>query len=153
MRSHGSGGPFSLPPIQQSTSLASEPIANCRNAYASALSSSSPLPFPSNLTLSSSLCRSLTFLGFFALTGPSALLSFHMPPYLYHGNCPSRPFASSTPPETLFQHAPGQTKCHCADSSIWQRTRMEWGVWQRVQGFGAISAQTEEEVVFCYGWD
>jgi len=32
------------------------------------------------LPFASSLCLSLTFLGFFALTGPSALLSFHYSP-------------------------------------------------------------------------
>jgi hypothetical protein len=52
--------------------------------YKSAVSPSSlPLPppvstlLPSCLALSSIFCLSLTFLGFFALTGPSALLSFH----------------------------------------------------------------------------
>jgi hypothetical protein len=39
--------------------------------------SSSPPAFPLSLFFISSFCLSLTFLGFLALIGPSALLSFH----------------------------------------------------------------------------
>jgi hypothetical protein len=58
-----------------------------------------------------------------------------IPPYLYQGYCSSIPRASSMPPETDFQHAPGQTKCHCWVESIWQRTRTLRCVEQSVQAF------------------
>ena len=67
-----------------------------------------------------------------------------IPPYLYHGNIPSKPFASSTPPETFLQHVPGQTKCHFCDSSIWQRTRTGRGVEQMVQDLVGILCGKEK---------
>ncbi|KAI8941157.1 hypothetical protein NX059_002394 [Plenodomus lindquistii] len=59
-------------------------------------STSPASPFPSLLAFSSFFCLSLTFLGFFALTGPSALLSFH-----YHTSA-SYPYSPSHLPYPLI---------------------------------------------------
>ena len=94
----------------------------------------------------SSFCLSLTFRGFFALTGPSTLLSFHYPncQHTYQStstyNQHYLPY-SSMPPDTDFQHAPGHTKCHFCVESIWQRTRTSRDFAQSVQGLVIVNVE------------